>query len=116
MSKLFPTLFSTFEIRGKTFKNRIFLAAHGTGFVEAGTIGERGLEYYRARVTRGISLLITEATHVIPLSGQGYPQMSTASDDCLPGLGRLAEICAQNDCRFFGQLYRTSDFTSCRGL
>ena len=105
MSALFPTLFSAFEIRGKRFKNRIFLPAHGTGYADAGTIGERGLEYYRTRVTRSISLLITEATHVVALEDQKYPQLSVASDDCLPGLQKLAHLCAENECRLFGQLY-----------
>ena len=105
MSELFPTLFSPFEIRGKRFKNRIFLPAHGTGYADAGTVGDRGLAYYRTRVTRGISLLITEATHVVPHEGQRYAQLSAASDDCIPGLQRLADLCAENDCRFFGQLY-----------
>ncbi len=105
VSDLFPTLFSPFEVRGKRFKNRIFLPAHGTGYADAGTVGDRGLAYYRARVTRGISLLITEATHVVALEEQKYPQLSVASDDCIPGLQRLADLCSDNDCRFFGQLY-----------
>ncbi len=70
VSDLFPTLFSPFEVRGKRFKNRIFLPAHGTGYADAGTVGDRGLAYYRARITRGISLLITEATHVVALEEQ----------------------------------------------
>lgn len=105
MSVLFPTLFSPFEIRGQVFKNRIFLPAHGTGYADTGTVGERGLAYYRRRITRNISLLITEATQVVPLKEQGYPQLSVASDACIPGFSRLARLCAENNCRFFGQLY-----------
>ena len=105
MKVLYPTLFSPFEIRGQTFKNRIFLPAHGTGYAQAGTVGERAMAYYRRRVTGGISLLITEATQVVPLTEQGYPQLSVASDACIPGFSRLARLCAENDCRFFGQLY-----------
>ena len=105
VSKLFPTLFSPFEIRGKRFKNRIFLPAHGTGYADSGTVGDRGLAYYRTRVTRDISLLITEATHVVPLAEQKYAQLSVASDNCIPGLQRLSRLCAENNCRFFGQLY-----------
>ena len=104
VSKLFPNLFSSFEIRGKRFKNRIFLPAHGTGY--AGSHNDaRRQAYYRARVSGGISLLITEAMHVIELGDQNYPQFSVASDDCIPVLRELAELCADNDCRFFGQLY-----------
>ena len=105
MSNMFPTLFSPLEIRGKRFKNRIFLGPHGTGYADRGTVGDRGLAYYRARITRGIGLLITEATHVVPLEAQSYAQLSAASDDCIPHFQRLASLCAEHDCRFFGQLY-----------
>ena len=56
MSKLFPALFSAFEIKGKTFKNRLFLPAHGTGYAERGGVGDQGFAYYQARVSRGIGL------------------------------------------------------------
>ena len=105
MSKLFPNLFSPFELKGKRIKNRLFLPAHGTGYAEGGTVGDQGLAYYQARVSRGIGLLITEANQVVPLEGQKYPQLSAASDDCIPRLRRLADLCAAHDCRFFGQLY-----------
>ena len=105
MSKLFPSLFSPLEIKGKRFKNRLFLSAHGTGYAEGGTVGDRGLAYYRARISRGIGLLITEANHVVSVEGQSYPQLSAASDDCIPRLRRIADLCGQHDCRFFGQIY-----------
>ena len=105
MSKLFPSLFSPFEIKGKHFKNRLFLPAHGTGYAEAGTVGERGLAYYQARISRGIGLLITEANQVVSVEGQSYPQLSAATDNCIPRLRRIVELCAAHDCRFFGQIY-----------
>jgi len=104
VSELFPTLFSPFEIRGQRFKNRVFLPAHGTGYANSQS-ADRRLAYYRARVTAGISLLITEAMHVVALGSQSYPQFSVATDDCMPVLQELARLCSANDCRFFGQLY-----------
>ena len=73
MSRLFPTLFSPFEIKGRRFRNRLFLPAHGTGYAEGGRVGERGLAYYRARVARGIALLMTEAQQVVPRAGPEVP-------------------------------------------
>ena len=67
MSRLFPNLFSPLEIKGTRFKNRLFFAAHGTGYAEDGGVGSAGYEYYRARVTQGTSLLVTKATQVVPL-------------------------------------------------
>ena len=105
MSSLFPHLFSPFEIRGKRFKNRLFFAPHGTGYAEGGGIGERGLGYYRARVENNIALLTSEATQVVPLPGQNYAQLSAGSDNCIPHFSRLARLCGEHDCRYFGQLY-----------
>jgi len=105
MSKLFPNTFSPLEIRGKTFKNRLYFAPHGTGYAENGKVGGQGYEYYKARVTNGISLLISEATQVVPLPGQKYAQLSAASDDCIPHFKQLADLCRENDCRYFVQLF-----------
>lgn len=105
MSTLFPNLFSPYEIRGKRFKNRLFFAPHGTGYAEGGGIGERGLAYYRARVKNNIALLTSEATHVVQLPGQKYAQLSAGTDDCVSHFSKLAALCAEHDCRYFGQLY-----------
>ena len=105
MSMLFPNLFSPFEIKGKRFKNRLFLPAHGTGYAENGRVGDRGFAYYQARVNRGIGLLITEANQIVSLEGQSYAQLSAATDECIPRLRRVADLCAAGDCRFFGQVY-----------
>ena len=35
MSRAFPKLFSPLEIKGTRFKNRLFFAAHGTGYAES---------------------------------------------------------------------------------
>ena len=105
MSHLFPNLFSPLEIRGKRFKNRLFLPAHGTGYADSGTVGDRGFAYYEARVSRGIGALITEASQVVPVEGQHYAQLSFASDDAIPRVKRLVEVCALHDCRYLVQLY-----------
>ena len=105
MSQLFPHLFSPFEIRGKHFKNRLFFPAHGTGFAENGRVGDRALAYYEARVSRGVGLLITEASQIVSLAGQSYAQLSAADDASIASFKRLSELCASHDCRYFGQIY-----------
>ena len=42
---------------------------------------------------------------MVALEEQKYPQLSVASDACIPGLQRLSRLCSDHDCRFFGQLY-----------
>ena len=105
MSQLFPHLFSPFEIRGRRFKNRLFLPAHGTGFAENGKVGDRALAYYKARVSRDIGLLITEASQIVSLEGQSYAQLTAASDESISSFKRLSDLCAAHDCRYFGQIY-----------
>lgn len=105
MSNLFPNLFSPFQIRGKQFKNRLFLPAHGTGYAEGGGIGDQGYAYYKARVENGISLLVSEASQVVSIEGQKYAQLSFATDDCIPRVQRLAQLCNEHDCHYFAQLY-----------
>ena len=61
----FPNLFMPFKLRGKQFKNRMFLAAHGTGYSK-GTLSDRAIAYYRARLEGGVGLIVTEGTQVVP--------------------------------------------------
>ena len=105
MSKLFPNLFSPFEIRGKPFKNRLFLAPHGTGYAENGGLGDRGFAYYEARVKNHIALLTSEASPVVPSPGRKYAQLSAGSDDSIPHFRRLADLCRNHNCRYIGQIY-----------
>jgi 2,4-dienoyl-CoA reductase-like NADH-dependent reductase (Old Yellow Enzyme family)/thioredoxin reductase len=104
-SSPFPRLFSPIDLRGTRLKNRICLAAHGTGMAEGGTLGNAVLAYYEARVRNGVGLVVSEAHHVVPIPGQTYPNGCAATDDCIEPLRRLVELCEAYDCRFFGQLY-----------
>ena len=101
----FPHLFSPLTIRGKTFKNRILLAPHGTGMSEQGSVGDQGLAYYEARISRGIAGLVTEAHSVTPLHDDPYPTLTASDDTCIPGLKRLADLAHAHDCRLIGQIY-----------
>lgn len=101
---MFPHLFSPFRLRGKRFKNRIFLAAHGTGHPDNGEIGERMLAYYRARIEADLAMLVTEAFPVVR-SASAYPKLTAADDRFIPSLRRLVSLCQEHDCRILGQLY-----------
>jgi 2,4-dienoyl-CoA reductase-like NADH-dependent reductase (Old Yellow Enzyme family) len=101
----FPRLFQPFEIKGKRFKNRLFLAPHGTGYAVGGRLGAAALGYYGARLEGGVALVYTEATQVVPITGQGYAQLTGASEEFVEDVARLAELCAGHDARCFVQLY-----------
>jgi 2,4-dienoyl-CoA reductase-like NADH-dependent reductase (Old Yellow Enzyme family) len=101
----FPHLFSPFEIRGKRFKNRLFMAPHGTGYAEKGGLGERALAYYRARLEGGISMITTEATQIVPMPGQHYAQLNAASNTFTDEAAKMAALCGAFDARYIVQLY-----------
>ncbi len=100
----FPKLFATFHLRGKTFKNRLFLAAHGTGYSK-GTLSERAMAYYQARLEGGVSLIVTEGTQVVPMAGQGYAQLNGSDDRFIDEVAKLKTLCADHDARVFVQFY-----------
>ena len=101
----FPHLFQPLTLRGRRFKNRLILAPHGTGMSEQGSVGDKGLAYYRARIANGIAGLVTEAHSVTPLHDDPYPTLTASDDSCLPGLTRLADLAHDHDCRLIGQIY-----------
>ena len=100
----FPNLFKPFELRGKRFKNRMFLAPHGTGYSK-GTLSDRALAYYRARLEGGIGLIVTEGTQVVPVSGQGYAQLNGADDGFIAEVAKMSDLCAAYDARYIVQFY-----------
>ncbi len=105
MSKQFPSVFEPLEIRGKPFKNRFFMAAHGTGYAEEGGVGPAQLAYFEERLKNDIALLISEASPVTPLPGMKYRLLNASSDDCIPGYEKVAEMCHRYGARYFVQLF-----------
>lgn len=101
----YAPLTAPFEIRGTRFKNRMFMAPHGTGYARGGGWAEQALAYYRARLEGGVSLVVTEATQVVPVTGQGYAQLNGASDAFPAEVRKLADLCADHDARCIVQLY-----------
>ena len=101
----FPNLFSEISIGRMRVKNRIFIPGHATRLVdEGGKVGERLLAYHRARAEADVGMIVTEVNCVhetyLPPN-----RLSVLSDDCIPGLKRLADLGRPYDCRIVGQLY-----------
>lgn len=101
----YDPLISPVEIRGARFKNRMFMAPHGTGYAKGGGWGEQALAYYKARLKGGVALIVTEATQVVPVTGQGYAQLNGASDAFPSEVRKLSSLCRQYDARCVVQLY-----------
>ena len=101
----YDPLISPVEIRGARFKNRMFMAPHGTGYAKGGGWGEQALAYYKARLKGGAALIVTEATQVVPVTGQGYAQLNGASDAFPSEVRKLSSLCREYDARCVVQLY-----------
>lgn len=101
----FPHLFSPFEIRGLTFKNRIFSPAHGTSLGDHGVVGEDLLRYHEARAAGGGGLIILEGMNLHPTFSFKGLYLDAGDDAIIPSLARLVEACHGHGCKVFGQLF-----------
>jgi 2,4-dienoyl-CoA reductase-like NADH-dependent reductase (Old Yellow Enzyme family)/thioredoxin reductase len=59
MMSSYKNVFSPIKIGPKTIRNRIFSAAHHTGFAEKGLWNERHFAYYETKARGGIGMLIS---------------------------------------------------------
>lgn len=111
----FPHLFQPIDVGNMTVKNRIFFPGHATRLVdEGGVVGERLIAYHKARAEADVGLIITEVNCVhetyLPPN-----RLSVATDECIPGLKRLADMGRPYDCRVIGQMFhpgRVSGFSA----
>ena len=102
----FEYLFSPIRIGNVTIKNRIFQAAHITGFAEKGLPTDRLLHYYEERARGGVGLIIQEATAVSPHTqyhSEVFPQ--AYRDEIVPILRRIGTAVHAHGAKIFLQLW-----------
>lgn len=106
-------LFSPFELRGLSLKNRIVMPPMGVFLVEAdGSVTERTREYYRQRARGGAGMVMVEASAVAPEGIVSFHQMRIFDDSFLPGLATLAEVIKQEGARAGIQIHHAGRQTS----
>lgn len=78
---------------------------HGTTLGHDGKVTDALIAYHEARAKGGAGLIILESATVHKT--YAYPEqfIYLGSDDCIPGLKKLAETCHEYDCKVFGQLF-----------
>lgn len=103
----YEKLFQKGKIGPLELKNRIVMAAMGTGF--ASTTGEASdeiIRYYEERAKGGCGLIITEVTRIDDETGVAMTNQLNASDGkYIPRLTRLADTIHRHDCKIFLQLH-----------
>ena len=105
MSRMFPNLFSAFELGPLALKNRIFVPGHATSLSVESRISDDLVAYHERRAAAGVGLIITEVNMVHASAVYSPKFLSAADDGCIPGLTRLAEAVRGHGCGLIGQLY-----------
>ena len=105
MSKLFPHLFTPFELGPLRVRNRIFIPGHATALSVNSQVGDELIAYHEQRAANGVGLIITEVNVVHESAVYSPKFLSVATDDCIPGHTRLAETLHEHGCALLAQLY-----------
>ncbi|MDE0239407.1 MAG: FAD-dependent oxidoreductase [bacterium] len=101
---VFPHLFAPMEIKGREIRNRVFVPGHNTALSEGGRIGDAMLAYHEARMKGGVGMVMTEV-HCVHETYMPLGRAWATSDDCLPGLSRLARLGRDHGVRVIGQVF-----------
>jgi 2,4-dienoyl-CoA reductase-like NADH-dependent reductase (Old Yellow Enzyme family)/thioredoxin reductase len=108
----FPRLFSPLRLRHLEIRNRIVSTGHQTYLAAKGGLpGEDFIAYHEARARGGAGLIVVEAARFHPTGFTDSPELIVASDDCIPGLKRLAESAHRHGACIFGQLSHSGRVT-----
>lgn len=103
----FENLLSPINIGTLKIRNRVVMGAMGSGTAhDNATVSECECAYYAERAKGGVGLIINEVTRVNNETGVMMPrQTSAATDDCIPGLAKLAKAVHFYDGAIFIQLH-----------
>lgn len=99
-------LFTPLKLGPIVLKNRIVCAAHGNQVADPVTfmVTDRARAYYEERARGGAAAIILVSSSVDETADY-YPATNFAlwTDDIIPGLKELADICHAHDCKMFVQ-------------
>jgi 2,4-dienoyl-CoA reductase (NADPH2) len=104
-SQLFPLLFSPFQLRGLTLRNRIVLLPMGTRLVRDGRPTEEAVAFYEARAAGGVGLVMTGGTDAHETTVyRGRRAIEAYDEGTIPALTKLVEAVHRHGARIIGQL------------
>ena len=99
-------LFDSVKIRDMALRNRFVRSATYDGCAEKnGYVSQKQLRMYEELAQGGVGLIITGITCVHPSGQISLFQNSLASDDCIPGFGKLAETVHHGGAKVAVQLF-----------
>lgn len=107
MSCNFPNMFLPADIGNVQIRNRIVMPALATGLAnEDGTASIAMCDFYAIRAAGGAGLIISEPARIstAPTAAHIRNQLGAFSDDCIPGLKKLATAVQKHGAKIFLQL------------
>ncbi len=105
----FPKLFEPLAVHGMEMKNRIVMPAMHLNYTMDGTVTDQLAAFYEARAKGGAGLIIVGGCLVNEFSG-GMSMIGLQSDEYIPGLKRLVQVCRAHDARVGAQLYNAGAY------
>lgn len=100
----YPLLFEPIRIGRMTVKNRSFIPGHNTALSDKGLVSDEMIAYHEARAESGVGMITMEVSTVHPTYAP-HGRLSVVTDDCIPGIKRMAQMGKRHDCRVLGQLF-----------
>ncbi|MDB5425420.1 MAG: NADH:flavin oxidoreductase [Phenylobacterium sp.] len=114
----YPSLFSPFELRGLTLKNRLVMAPMSTelGGLD-GEVTPQMIAFYRERALGGMGLIVVEYTCIEPDTGRAHEhQLTLESRRNLDGHRRLTRTVHEAGARVFMQMQHSGQYANARVL
>ena len=99
----FHTLFTPFQLAGKTLRNRVVHASMSLLATPAGRVTDRMIQYHANRAAGGAAMTITEPLAMMRHQA-GIPRVQVWRKDDTQGLKRFADAVESQDCRLLGQI------------
>lgn len=105
MAKLFPHLFTPYQIKTTEFRNRIFSTGHDTYLPEKGLPSEPLTAYHVARAKGGAGLIIVQVVGVHESARYTADLLMGTDDDCIKPFARMIEAIHKEGTKVFVQLF-----------
>jgi hypothetical protein len=99
----FHTLFTPFELAGKTLRNRVVHASMSLMATPAGRVTDRVIQYHANRAAGGAAMTVTEPLAMMRHQAN-IPRVQVWRRDDADGLRRFADAVESRDCRLLGQI------------
>lgn len=95
---MFEKLFQPISINGITLKNRFVMSPMWVALAEEdGRVSQKNLDHYARIADGGVAMIVVEATLVDPIGFGFRGELGIDRDECIPGLGKLAQVIRQRD-------------------